>query len=191
MEENNNGITEELIKEILDNVLLILNVEEPEQPTEPVEPIKPVEPENPTPEQEEAYQEAMTQYEQDMEKYNADMIVYNKQMEQYQQDKAEYDYLVELLTFYITAICNNILIRTNRRMFPEQLKYVVVDLVKNKFDSNNTNNIQSSIQSMSEAGRSVNFGVSGVVANKLNLIAQKQLDENEILINRFRLLYRT
>ena len=47
---------------------------------------------------------------------------------------------------------------------------------------------------MSEAGRSVTFGatqVSTVLANNLNLIAQKQLEENEKLINKFKLLYKT
>ena len=172
MENQDSGITEELINFILDNVCLILNIVEPKAPVEPVLP------ENPT-------EEEQQQYEKEMEQYNSEIA-------EYEPKKAEYDYLIQLLTLYIKIICNNILIRTNRRIFPEKLKYTVIDLVKDKFDSNNTNSedIQS-IQSMSEAGRSVNFGVSSVISNKLNLIAQKQLDENEILINRFRLLYKT
>lgn len=148
--ENDRGITEELIKEILDNVCLILNIVEPKQPEE--------------------------------------------ETEEYQKEKAQYDYQIAVLTLYIKAICTNILIMTNRRMFVPDLKYVVVDLVKDKFDLNNGNNTDSdiqSIQSMSEAGRSVNFGVSNVIASRLNLIAQKQLDENQAIINKFKLLYRT
>ena len=97
-----------------------------------------------------------------------------------------------LLIYYINAVCNNLLIRTHRRIFVEKMKYLVVDLVKAKFDINNKDNPDlTAIQSMSEAGRSVNFGVSNVVTNKLNLIAQKQLEENESIIREFRLLYRT
>ena len=44
---------------------------------------------------------------------------------------------------------------------------------------------------MSEYDRTVNFGASSILANRLNLIAQKQLDENDMLINKFKLLYRT
>lgn len=97
-----------------------------------------------------------------------------------------------LLTLYIEAICHNFLIITNRRVFPEDAKYLMIDLVKDKFDASNINNSDiQSIQSMSEAGRSVNFGVSSVLANRLNLIASKQLDENRTLINKFKLLYKS
>ena len=101
----------------------------------------------------------------------------------------------DLLTLYIKIICNNLVIYTNRRTFVPDMKYLVVDLVKDKFDFNNSTgtgdtDIQS-IQSMSEAGRSVNFGVSSTVANRLNLIAQRQIEENKLLINRFKLLYKT
>lgn len=97
-----------------------------------------------------------------------------------------------LLILYINMICNNILVRTHRRKFVPELKYIVINLVKDKFDSNNKDNPDlKAIQSMSEAGRSVNFGASSVTAARLNLIAQKQLDENEALIREFKLLYRT
>ena len=100
----------------------------------------------------------------------------------------------DILTLYIKAICTNILTLTNRRKFVEDLKYVVVDLVKDKFDLNNGNTADSdiqSVQSMSEAGRSVNFGVSNVIANRLNIIAQKQLNDNQAIINKYKLLYKT
>lgn len=99
----------------------------------------------------------------------------------------------ELLRIYIQAICTNILNKTNRRMFTPELKYVVMDLVIDKFSTNNlgSNEDLQSIQSMSEDGRSVNFGVSNVIVNRLNLLAQKQLQDNENTIGKFKLLYRT
>lgn len=99
---------------------------------------------------------------------------------------------IELITLYIKAMCTNILIKTNRRMFIPELKYVVIDLVNDKLN-NDKDAIQDmqSIQSMSEAGRSVNFGISNAIQSRLSLIAQKQLDDNEILIRRYRLLYKT
>ena len=97
-----------------------------------------------------------------------------------------------LLISYINMICNNILIKTHRRTFIPELKYVVINLVKDKFDSNNSNNPDlTAIQSMSEAGRSVNFGASDIVATRLNAIARKQIEENESLIREYKLLYRT
>ena len=96
-----------------------------------------------------------------------------------------------LLSLYIRMICNNILIKTNRRIFPLDLKYVVVDLVSNKFDANSHINTDiSSIQSMTEEGRSISYGVTNTLATKLNLIAQAQLDENEKLIKQYRLVYK-
>lgn len=97
-----------------------------------------------------------------------------------------------LLTLYIDTICHNFLIITNRKVFPEAAKYLMIDLVKDKFDVNNTAAPElQAIQSMSEYDRTVNFGVTSTVAAKLNLIAQKQLEANERLISKFKLLYRT
>lgn len=152
--DNDRGITDELIQDILNNVCLVNNIIEPE-------PLK----ENPS----------------------------ETDIEEYKKVKTEYDYKISLLSLYIRAICTNILIKTNRRMFIPDLKYVVIDLVNDKWASTDSvsGDTLNSIQSMSEAGRSVNFGASNVVANKLNLIAKKQLEENELLINKFKLLYRT
>lgn len=97
----------------------------------------------------------------------------------------------QLLTVYINMICNNILIKTNRRVFVPELKYVVINLVKDKYDTIQTDADLQSVQSMSEYDRSVTFGVSEPIKYKLNLIAEKQLDENENLINKYKLLYRT
>lgn len=99
----------------------------------------------------------------------------------------------ELLTLYINIICNHILIKTNRKVFIPELKYVAAILVQNALDSNSKVNkeITNSISSMTEYDRTVNFGASSILANRLNLIAQKQLDENDTLINKFKLLYKT
>lgn len=99
----------------------------------------------------------------------------------------------EVLRVYTEAICTNILIKTNRRMFTPELKYVVMTLVKDKFIEENTdiNNDAQSIQSMSEDGRTVNFGVSDLMKAKLNLLAEKQITENENIIGKFKLLYKT
>ena len=107
-----------------------------------------------------------------------------------------------LLIMYINKICNNILIKTNRKIFMPELKYVVIDLVNNAYimylnnlkGINDINNSNNSIQSMSEAGRNVSFGATNIsndLANKLNLLTQKQLEENELIINKFKLLYKT
>jgi hypothetical protein len=97
-----------------------------------------------------------------------------------------------LLTLYATMLCNNVLIKLNRRRFPEALKYVMVDLVKDKFDSNNKEDPElKAIQSMTEYDRSVSLGASDVLKARLNLIAKQQLDANEQVINRFKLLYKS
>lgn len=105
----------------------------------------------------------------------------------------ENDTLDELLTIYIKAMCTNILIKTNRRVFVPELKYVIIDLVTDKLAQKNGTDPSTlqSIQSMSEAGRSVNFGVSDVITARLNLLAEKQLNDNDILINKYKLLYKT
>ena len=103
----------------------------------------------------------------------------------------ENTYDKKLIILYINMLCQNIIIQTNRHKFPEALRYLVIDLVKDKFDINKPDSEIQSVQSMSETGRSINFGTSGVLATKLNLIAQKQLEEHTSLINRYRLVYRT
>ena len=100
--------------------------------------------------------------------------------------------LDELLTIYIKAICTNILIKTNRRKFPPDLKYVAIDLVRDKFSLTDADNPDlNAIKSMSEAGRSVTFGATDVIKARLELLAEKQITDNEKLINKFKLLYKT
>ena len=96
-----------------------------------------------------------------------------------------------LIILYIKAVCTNILIKTNRRMFIPDLKYVVMDLVMDKYDSLIDNEELGSIKSMSEYDRTVTFGIEEHLKYKLDLIAKKQLEENERLINRYKLLYRS
>lgn len=109
-----------------------------------------------------------------------------------QDDINKYEQLKNLLTYYINEICNNILIKTNRDTFPEGLKYLVVELTNDAYEmynSNTTDNKQS-IQSMSETGRTVNFGISDTWKTKYQILINRQLNDNEKLINRYRLLYR-
>ena len=96
-----------------------------------------------------------------------------------------------LITLYIKAVCTNILIKTNRRMFVPDLKYVVMDLVMDMYDSLIDDKELGSIKSMSEYDRTVTFGMEEHLKYKLDLIAKKQLEDNEKLINRYKLLYRT
>ena len=97
-----------------------------------------------------------------------------------------------ILVLYTNMICNYILIKTNRRIFPPELKYLAINLIKDKFDSNNSDNPElQTITSMSEYDRTVNFGASDILKSKLELIAQNQIKENEQLINRYKLLYKS
>lgn len=105
-------------------------------------------------------------------------------------EQIEYEHKIYLLVLYIKMICNNILIKTRRKVFPRELKDVVVNLVVDKFNSNTPDNEMQQIQSMTEYDRTVNFGVSSITKTKLEMMARKQLDEYDSLINEYRLLYR-
>ena len=110
-----------------------------------------------------------------------------------EEQKAEYDKLIKLISLYINMICKEIKIRTNRVNFPEDLKYLAIDMTNNmytqyKSDTNSESN--QVIQSMSETGRSVNFGTEDTIKIKLQLLIQRQLDNQNKLINRYRLLYK-
>lgn len=98
-----------------------------------------------------------------------------------------------ILEFYINKICNDILIKTNRNSFPIGLKHLVIQLTLDAFEIYKADNIEDkqSIQSMSETGRTVNFGVSDTWKTKYQILINKQLNDNEKLINRYRLLYKT
>ena len=105
-------------------------------------------------------------------------------------EQIEYEHKIYLLVLYIKMICNNILIKTRRKVFPKELKYLVVNLVVDKFNSNLPDSDIQQIQSMTEYDRTVNFGVSSITKTKLEMIARKQLEEYDDLIKEYRLLYR-
>ena len=99
----------------------------------------------------------------------------------------------ELLRFYIDKTIQEINNKTNRNNFPSDLKYLVVDLVNdgiaiNKMDNEPSQN--QSINSMSEGGRSVNFGIDSYSQNRFNALLQQKLADNEKQINRYKLLYK-
>ena len=111
-----------------------------------------------------------------------------------EEEKAEYENKINLIKYFINKVCMEIKIRTNRNAFPDGLKYVAIDMINDLYYSyntdTNTDNNQT-IQSMSENGRSVNFGISDVLATKLNLLLQRKLNSYDTLINRYRLMYKT
>ena len=111
-----------------------------------------------------------------------------------EEEKAEYENKINLIKYFINKVCMEIKIRTNRNAFPDALKYVAIDMINDLYYSyntdTNTDNNQT-IQSMSENGRSVNFGISDVLATKLNLLLQRKLNSYDTLINRYRLMYKT
>ena len=110
-------------------------------------------------------------------------------------DKALND---DLYKIYIKTAIQQILNLTNRYKFPQELRYVVLNLINDFYNDSkltksitNTENAQS-IKSISEEGRQVTFGsadessvnslLSSYINNKLNL----QLKE----IYRYRLMYK-
>ena len=95
--------------------------------------------------------------------------------------------------YYINKICLDIVIKTNRNSFPKDLKYLVVELTKDAYAMYKSNLAEANqtIQSMSETGRTVNFGISDIEKTKYQLLINRQLNDNEQLINRYKLLYKT
>ena len=144
-EENDQGITPELIKDIVDNVKFISFIKEPgEGATE--------------------------------------------------EEIQEYNNLIQLFEVYVEMICHNILIYTNRDMFPSELKYVVARMVKEQFIVDDTNKPNAQVQTitkMSEAGRSVDFGINSTVSAYLQQLAASQVQSSKVLLTRYKLLYRT
>ena len=95
-----------------------------------------------------------------------------------------------LLKLYINMICQDILIQTNRTVFPEDLKYLVVNLVAEKFDTSKSDTELQVVKSLTETDKSTEFELAGIQKTKLQLIVTKQLKQNETLINRYKLLYK-
>lgn len=96
------------------------------------------------------------------------------------------------LEVYIKLAYNKILDRTNRTKFPSDLEYLLIDLARDAYTAvkacKNDNN--QNIQSMSEAGRSVTFGTSQAEVTKATQIINRQIQEYDTIINRYRLLYK-
>lgn len=100
-----------------------------------------------------------------------------------------------IIKYLIDKTCHDITIMTNRNKFPKDLKFLVVDLVTNAFeviksDSSTGTNTNESIKSMSENGRSVNFGTTDTWKTKYDLLVANQISTNEKLINKYKLLYK-
>lgn len=111
------------------------------------------------------------------------------------EEKQRYQHTKDILTYMINKICNDITIMTNRYKFPNDLKYLVVDLVNNSYelyksDTGTGTNGTEAIKSMSENGRSVNFGTTDTWKIKYDLLVNNQLSTNEKLINKYKLLYK-
>ena len=99
----------------------------------------------------------------------------------------------EIIKFYIDKVIQEITTKTNRIKFPSDLKYLVIDLVNDTFAINkmNTNSQEAqSIKSMSEQDRKVDFGIDSYSQTRFNLLLQQKLEDNQKLINRYRLLYK-
>lgn len=99
----------------------------------------------------------------------------------------------EIIKFYIDKVVKEITIKTNRVKFPSDLKYLVIDLVNDTFAINkmNTNSQEAqSIKSMTEQDRKVDFGIDSYSQTRFNLLLQQKLEDNQKLINRYRLLYK-
>ena len=70
---------------------------------------------------------------------------------------------------------------------------MVIDLVNDIFSLHNADTnplISQNIQNMSEDGRTVNFGINSYDREKLNLLLQQKIKDNETQINRYKLLYK-
>lgn len=105
----------------------------------------------------------------------------------------EYEKLINIISLFIDSTCQEIIIKTNRTKFPEDLKYLAIDIVNDmygQFLSDTNPDANNVIQSMSEDGRSVNFGASSFSQTKMQLLIQQKLNDNEALIKRYRLLYK-
>lgn len=99
---------------------------------------------------------------------------------------------IDLIKYLINKTCQEILIKTNRDKFPEDLKYLVIELVNESIELYKKENKSATedIQSMSETGRTITFGASDTWKIKYTAILNKQLESRDRLINRYRLLYK-
>ena len=120
----------------------------------------------------------------------------------------------EALKLYAKMICQKILDKTNRKIFPTDLKYIVVEMLVDKYNEiNGMQNILDkyfssdeitsidldTISSLSEEGRTVSFNngkkdiASKEIANQnalINKMLEQKFEDYKTIINRYRLVYR-
>lgn len=101
--------------------------------------------------------------------------------------------ITKIIEYYINDVCTQITIKTNRNKFPKDLKYLAIGMINRAFNlyKSDTTSDNQNIQSMSETGRSVTFGETDNQKTKYQLLINQELKDNELLINRYRLLYKT
>lgn len=111
-----------------------------------------------------------------------------------EEEKAKYNNKIQILTIYINTFCQNVIIKTNRIKFPKGLRYLAitstVDMYNQYINASSNSEDNQVIQSMSETGRSVSFGVSDLLKIKFQLLIQQQINDNISLINSYKLLYK-
>lgn len=104
----------------------------------------------------------------------------------------------DLYKLYIKKSIQTILNLTNRYNFPNELRYVVLDLVNEFYNDNDFmksvtgGEVNQSIKSISEEGRQVTFGNASesTVNSLLSSYISNRLDMRKQEINRYKLLYK-
>lgn len=97
--------------------------------------------------------------------------------------------LDNLLMLYIESACRTICDKTNRNKFPEDLEYIVIDLVVNRYNSSKKESDISAIQSITETDRSITYMLTN--QNRLNTWFNSQMKDYETVISRYKLVYRS
>ena len=91
-----------------------------------------------------------------------------------------------ILNLYVDKVIQYILNYCNRTELPQELSYVVIDMVVNECEKAQSSSNSDGISSLSEGGRSVSFVTE---VNKLPIYVDFDNKQKSIL-NKFRLLYR-
>ena len=97
------------------------------------------------------------------------------------------------IIYLINKAVQQIVILTNRFRFPSDLKYLVCDIVNNGYEiisKEGNPETNQNIASMSEAGRSISFGATATWQAKYNRLLDQQMNDNNTLINKYKLLYK-
>ncbi len=105
----------------------------------------------------------------------------------------------KIIDLYIKKAIQTILNLTNRNKFPKGLRYVVLDMANDFYEvyffrsnSEENNNSNTIIKSMSEDGRKVDFENASelYIKSLLSSHIQNTLETREKEINRYKLLYK-